>query len=159
MDVVLVSLVSACTAFVSATVGPLVSFAVAARQTRATLISSNRERWSEALRDGLADYISLCQGVAALEEAKPVAPIAAIRDDPELACLVERIARARGLVLLMLNPDDPENRELCRAIERTYRALSEGAVGPGALRSDIEVITNEGRAVLRNEWARVKRQE
>jgi len=64
MDPLTISLVSACTALVASIVGPLVTLAVARRQFNATVLSANRQKWIETLRDLLAEAISLI--VAAL---------------------------------------------------------------------------------------------
>jgi hypothetical protein len=54
MDALTIAFVTACTALISAIVGPAVSYVVARRQIRASVISNNRERWTEALRDSVA---------------------------------------------------------------------------------------------------------
>jgi len=54
LDPLLISLVSAATALVASVVGPLVTLAVARRQFNATVISANRQKWIEALRDLLS---------------------------------------------------------------------------------------------------------
>jgi hypothetical protein len=59
MDSLLISLVSACTALVASVVGPVVTLAVAKRQFNANVLSANRQKWIETLRDMLAELISL----------------------------------------------------------------------------------------------------
>ena len=59
MDVLTITFITASTALVSAVTGPLVSFIVARRQIRASVISNNRERWIEALRDSVTEYVVL----------------------------------------------------------------------------------------------------
>jgi hypothetical protein len=59
MDVLTITFVTASTALISAVTGPLVSYIVARRQIRASVISNNRERWIEALRDSVAEYVAL----------------------------------------------------------------------------------------------------
>jgi hypothetical protein len=55
----LLGLLSACTALIATIVGPLVALSVARRQFIATVISGNRHRWIENLRNELAELISL----------------------------------------------------------------------------------------------------
>jgi len=59
MDPLLISLVSACTALVASIVGPLVTLTVAKRQINANVLSANRQKWIENLREALAELISL----------------------------------------------------------------------------------------------------
>src|SRR5690349_8482952 len=53
MDPLIISLVSACTALFASIVGPLVTLTVARRQFNATVLSGNRQKWIEALRETL----------------------------------------------------------------------------------------------------------
>jgi len=59
MDALAIAFVTACTALISAIVGPAVSYVVARRRIRASVISNNRERWIDALRDSVAEYVAL----------------------------------------------------------------------------------------------------
>jgi hypothetical protein len=51
----LLGLPSACTALIATIVGPLVALSVARRQFIAPVVSGNRRRWIENLRNELAD--------------------------------------------------------------------------------------------------------
>ena len=62
-----VSLVSACTALVASIIGPVITLTVARRQFNATVISTNREKWIETLRDSLAELIALIRAALVLE--------------------------------------------------------------------------------------------
>jgi hypothetical protein len=157
VDVLAITFVTACSALVSAVAGPVVSVVVATRQIRASLISNNRERWTEALRDSLAEYVALVLSAAIIEEAQQKGPLLAIRDDPELANLAERVAQAKNRILLMVNPEKPEHSQLCRPVEQAYRLLLEGNASVKQVSDLADAITHAGRAVLQHEWARVKR--
>jgi hypothetical protein len=159
MDLITVSFVAACSALVSAAAGPLASIMVASRQARMSLVSANRERWIEALRDSIADYVASALSAAALLEARQEAPVAAVRDDPELWHVVEAVARARTRVLLMLNPVEAGHLELTAAIDRSYRILVHGAAGLETIAPILDALTGAGRSVLKAEWSRVKRGE
>lgn len=159
MDVLTITFVTACSALVSAAAGPLVSVVVASRQIRASLVSNNRERWNDALRDSVAEYASLALSAAILQEALRMDPVDAIRGNPDLARLVERLVLAKGRMLLMVNPEKDDHQRLCVAVEEAYRLLLEGRGSVEAMGGCVEAITNAGRDVLRTEWARVKRGE
>ncbi len=157
MDALTITFVTACSALVSAAAGPLVSIVVASRQIRASLISNNRERWVEALRDSLAEYVALSVSAAMLREVLRKEAFEAIRDDPPLAKLAERIALARNRILLMLNPAKAEHDKLCAAIEDADRLLLESEATLVQMNDRVDAITRAGRSVLKIEWARVKR--
>ncbi len=157
MDALTITFVTACSALVSTTAGPLVSIVVASRQIRASLISSNRERWIEALRDSIAEYVALAVSAAMLREVLRKQAFEAIRDDPPLAQLAERIALARNRILLMLNPAKDEHDKLCSAIDEADRLLLESEATLVQMNDRVDAITRAARAVLKAEWARVKR--
>ena len=159
MDILTISFVTACSALVSAAAGPLASVVVASRQARVSLISGNRERWIEALRDSIADYVAIALSAATLQEATQEAPVAAVRDDPQLWHVVEAVARARTRVLLMLNPSEAGHLELSAAIDRSYRILAHGGAGLERIAPVLDALTDAGRSVLKAEWSRVKRGE
>ena len=64
MDALLISVISACTELVASIAGPLVTLTVSLRQFNASVLSANRQKWIETLRDLLAEVIPLI--VAAL---------------------------------------------------------------------------------------------
>ena len=55
MDPLILSLISACTALVASIAGPVVTLMVAKRQFSANVLSANRQKWIDALREALAD--------------------------------------------------------------------------------------------------------
>ena len=157
MDVLAITFVTACSALVSAAAGPVVSVIVSTRQIRASLVSNNREQWTVTLRDSLAEYVALVVSTAILQEAQQKAAVIAVRDDPQLASLAERIAQAKNRILLMVNPLEPDHSQLCLLVEQAYRLLLEGNGSLKAAGDCADAITSAGRGVLRHEWARVKR--
>ena len=160
MDAINVAFVTSCAALVSAAGGPLVSILVTSRQIRATLVSGNRERWTETLRDAIAEYVALVLSAAMLHEARQADPLAEMRDNPQLLQLVERVAQAKNRIELMVNPSEPGHRELAEPVEQAYRLLlEEGGGSRRQVAGIVESITRAGRAVLKSEWARVKRGE
>jgi hypothetical protein len=135
----------------------MVSVIVASRQIRVSLVSNNRERWIEALRDSLAEYMALALSAAMLQEALEKEPLAALRENPGLAHLVERVTQARGRILLMVNPDKSEHFQLCVPVEQAYQLLVDGKGALQPMSSITHAITAAGRNVLKGEWERVKR--
>jgi hypothetical protein len=157
MDLEIVTLVSASTALVSAVVGPAVSFMVSTRQIRANVISNNRERWLEELRDSIAEYVGLLLTAGMIRQSMSQTH-ERVQDDHDLRKIVERIVLNKNKVMLMIDPEQNRDCELCVIVERAYQGLTRDVPEPvSVLRSDAEAITRAGREVLRAEWARVKR--
>jgi hypothetical protein len=158
MDVITITFVTASTALVSAVTGPLVSYIVATRQIRASVISNNRERWTEALRDSVAEYVALLLSASMVKQTIGQNPLKAVTEDHALLEIVERIILVKNKIMLMTNPDENRYRELCEIVEGTYQALmSDDPEASGRIRIGSEAITRAGRNVLTAEWARVKR--
>jgi len=160
MDVLTITFVTASTALVSAVTGPVVSYIVARRQIRASVISNNRERWIEALRDSVAEYVALIVSAGMLQQATGQDPIKAITEDHALLQIVERVMLVKSKIMLMTNPNEGGYKELCDVVEATYQVIASGQ--PQAfekIRTGSEEITRAGREVLKTEWARVKRGE
>jgi hypothetical protein len=158
MDVVTITFVTASTALVSAVTGPLVSYIVARRQIRASVISSNRERWTEALRDSVAEYVSLLLSASMVKQTIGQDPLKAVTEDHVLLQTVGRIILVKNKILLMTNPSESRYTKLCELVETTYQDLaSDDPQAFARIRSGSEALTRAGREVLKAEWARVKR--
>src|SRR6202790_5194172 len=113
MDVITITFVTASTALISAVTGPLVSYIVARRQIRASVISNNRERWTEALRDSVAEYVALLLSASMVKENIGQDPVKAIIEDHALLEIVQRIILVKNKIMLMTNPNDSRYTELC----------------------------------------------
>ena len=158
MDVVTVTLVTALTALVSAVVGPMVSYVIGHRQIHAKVVSAGRERWAEALRDSLAEYVALLISASIAKKNLGDDHLKAVSANHDLLQVVERIVLVKNRIMLMSNPSEASYAELCQLVEATYEALlAEDADAPTRIRSGAEAITRAGREVLRLEWVRVKR--
>jgi hypothetical protein len=158
VDVLTITFVTASTALVSSVTGPVVSYIVANRQIRATVISNNRERWIEALRDSMSEYVALIVSAGMLQQATGQDPMKAIAEDHALLQLVERITQVKSKIMLMTNPNEEPYKELCAVVEATYQVIASGQ--PQAfekIRTGSEEVTRAGRDVLKAEWVRVKR--
>lgn len=158
MDALTITFVTASTALTSAIFGPLVSYIVARRQIRASVISNNRERWIEALRDSVAEYVALLLSASMVKQNIGQDPLKAVSEDHALLGIVERGVLVKNKIMLMANPSDHKYTVLCELIDATYQSLvSDDAQAPAKVRLDAEAITRAGRDVLKAEWARVKR--
>ena len=158
MDALTIAFVTACTALISAVVGPAVSYVVARRQIRASVITSNRERWTEALRDSVAEYVALLVSASMVKLTIAQDPLKALGEDHALLQVFERTVLVKNKIMLMTNPNDSRYKELCNLVEGTYQTLlSDDPQVLAKVHSGSEAITRSGREVLRAEWERVKR--
>jgi hypothetical protein len=158
MDALTIAFVTACTALISPVVGRAVSYVVARRQIRASVISSNRERWTEALRDSVAEYVALLLSASMVKLTIAQDPAKALGADHALLQLFERTVLVKNKIMLMTNPNESRYMELCNVIEATYQSLiSDDPQGLPKIHSASEAITRAGREVLKAEWIRVKR--
>jgi hypothetical protein len=160
MDPVFISLVSACTALAASIAGPIVTLSVARRQFNATVLSANRQRWIEALRDSLAELISLiviASVVKAGWKAKWERGQGALTANPDLMEKVARIVLIQCRIRLLLNPTENDHQELFQAIDAAMKRLQSEEVSDTGTESDIEHITRHGQSILKREWIRVKR--
>ena len=158
MDALTIAFVTACTALISAVVGPAVSDVVARRQVRASVISGNRERWTDALRDSVAEHVALLISASMVKLTIAQDPLKALGEDHALLQVFERTVLVKNKIMLLTNPNESRYMELCNVIEATYQSLiSDDLQDLPKIHSTSEAITRAGREVLKAEWIRVKR--
>src|SRR5512144_1751006 len=127
IDTGVVTLVSACTALVASIAGPAVTLTVARRQISANVVSVNRQRWIETLRDLVAELIALIATgmMVRLERARDSTSVNALfATDPLMIQKVERIVMVRNKIRLLTNPGEDDHRQLLDAIDVAFRYLS-----------------------------------
>lgn len=160
MDPLVISMISAATALVASIAGPLVTLAVGRRQFAATVLSTNRQRWIDTLRESLADLVAQLATVSAIKATwhekwdKGMGPIAA---DPSRIEKLQRLVLVQFRIRLLLNPTEPDHQELYRAIEQAIVRLREERPVDEETAADVETISKLGQAILKREWQRVKR--
>jgi hypothetical protein len=158
VDQLTITFLTASTALIAGIASPLVSISVARSQFKASVISNNRERWIEALRDSIAEYIALVTSAALIAHRAKVVNREIVYADEEIIKTAERIVLVRSKILLMTNSTKSYHRDLCQSIEVVHQALvANQAMELEEWRSNLNAITLAGHAVLEAEWARVKR--
>lgn len=146
------ALVSAITALVAVAVSPAVSIYIARRQIRASVVSTNRQKWIDQLRDQLAElitsinFLNLQRSLHHLSEAE----------------WVERFQRAHFLeskISLLLNPKEPDHVALSKTIRLAVEAMLENEDNRDRSRilDYIDSVVQQAQAILKREWERVKR--
>jgi hypothetical protein len=160
MDPLFISLVSACTALVASVAGPIVTLTVARRQFNANVLSANRQKWIETLRDMLAELISLLVAALVIKadwKEKWDHGRGVIAKNPELLDKLERIVLVQWRIRLLINPTEADHQELYRAIETAFKRLQSEESHDSETEADIEDITRLAQVILKREWQRVKR--
>lgn len=160
MDLSYLSLVSACTALVASVAGPLVTLSVARRQFNANVLSANRQKWIEGLRDLLAELVSLLVSALVVKSKwrhnwdKGRGPI---EGDPEMLAKLERIVLVQWKIRLLINPTEADHQELYRTIDTAFKRIQSEETQESESEADIETITWLAQVILKREWERVKR--
>lgn len=160
MDPLIVSLVSACTALVASIASPLATLRVSRRQFDATVLSSSRRKWIDALRDLLAELMSQLAGLSVLKSGwtgEWDRGRRLLQADPSLVAKVERVVLVRWKIRLMLNLNEADHHELDRLIGEAVQHLRDEAPGAADTDADIEAISRKAKGILKREWERVKR--
>jgi hypothetical protein len=161
MEAETIGLVSALTALAASVTAPVVTLVVSKRQFAASVLSTNRQRWIDALRESLSSLIAEMVSLSFLMRGR-VAEGGPLDDrtlagDPVVIARVERLILAFARIRLLLNADKPAHVELGRAIEHTLKCIKTRDVDEARFSAEIEEITKLSQAVLRSEWQRVKR--
>ena len=162
MDPLILSLVSACTALVASIAGPIVTLAVARRQFNANVLSANRQKWIETLRDMLAELIALLAMASVLKvtwkgKQDPWDKgLGLFARDSALLDKLERLVLVQSKIRLLINPLEPDHQELYRAIDTALRRFQSEDLHEAETDADVETITRLAQAILKREWQRVK---
>ncbi|MCA1952049.1 MAG: hypothetical protein LDL25_05030 [Hyphomicrobiales bacterium] len=157
-----ITLVVACTAMIASIAGPYVNTRIAKFQFRANVLSVNRQKWIETMRDLVASLNSQFLAAAAIRETLDGPTGTIIARDPELFNRVESLLRTVSKIELMLNPLERDHRELNALMKEGIDHLR--APPPGhTIEAQIEEISNGithlSQEILKREWIRVKRGE
>ena len=149
-----VALIASITALFAVLLGPLVSIWVAQRQSRVTVLSTNRQAWINALRDLIAEYFSITALIHSGDWSS--------RTDVEFDQKLERLALLDAKIRLMLNPTEPDHQQMSNLLG-VLRATMGGRAGAARDIEKAKAICNEllplSQSILKCEWERVKRVE
>ena len=160
MDPVFLSLISACTALVASIAGPIVTLVVARRQFSATVLSANRQKWIETLRDQVAELVSLIVAAAVMRSNCKDSwnkGQTLLASSPAWMEKLERLVRVQWKTRLLLNPTELDHQALDQAIDGAVKRLQLESSSDVEIEADLARITSQAQAILKREWVRVKR--
>ncbi|AMJ59397.1 hypothetical protein [Bosea sp. PAMC 26642] len=157
-----ITLVVACTAMIASVAGPFVNTRIANIQFKANVLSVNRQRWIETMRDLVANLNSQFLAVGIIRQTMEEPTAIVIARDPELFKRVENLLLTVSKIELMLNPLEQDHQQLNALMKSGIDELRSPPPGHG-IEGRIEVInygiTQISQAILKQEWVRVKRGE
>jgi hypothetical protein len=157
MDPLILSLVSACTALVASIAGPIVTLAVARRQFNASVLSANRQKWIETLRDMLSEWISILATASVVRttwKAEWDGGLGPISARGELLDKVQRLVLVQAKIRLLLNPLEADHEELRRAIDAASQRLKAAIWRESETEADVETVTRLAQATLSGSGSR-----
>jgi hypothetical protein len=122
-----------------------------ARQIRATVVSANRQAWINALRDDVAEVVSLVEGYHRVQHIAGLIE-QVVESERVRADYRRRAELALTRVRLRVNETEQDAKDLVGLLQIAVGAMKMD----GPLR---ENITNAAQRILKAEWLRVKRLE
>jgi 23S rRNA pseudoU1915 N3-methylase RlmH len=145
--------VSAVTALVAVIVGPLVSVYVAKKQIRSSIVSTNRQKWIDRLRDELAALLKDIQHTPSAYSANSISTSEAIAKHGEITERVE-------VIKLLINPKEADHQELVRLISSAnslvITSINQKRGNAKELQNISQNIASLSQQILKREWERVK---
>jgi hypothetical protein len=157
-----ITLISACTAMIASIAGPYVNTRIAKIQFNADVLSVNRQKWIETMRDLVASLNSQFLTAAAIRQTVKEPTSIAIAQDPELFRRVENLLLTVSKIELMLNPLEQDHKQL-NALMREGIDQLRSPPPEMDIEDRVEVIsldiTRAAQAIFKREWLRVKRGE
>lgn len=156
----IIGVISAATALVASVTGPLATLYVGRVHFHAAVISANRQRWIDALRDLVSEF---CAEIALIVQWRDKLFESAkinVSLQPEIIDQFQRLILASSKIGLMINPLEQEHGGLVDAnealLEMIRTAPLDKVVQPDAEAVGRRIIAMT-RAIMRQEWLWVQR--
>ena len=157
-----ITLIAASTAMIASIAGPFVNTRIAKFEFKANVLSVNRQKWIDTMRDLVASLTSQLLIAAALRQTLEEPTGLIIARDPELSRRVENLLRTVSKIELMLNPLEQDHQQLNALMKEAIDQLRSPLLEDG-IEDRIEVISRDItqvlQGILKREWIRVKRGE
>lgn len=157
-----ITLVVACNAMIASIVGLFVHTRIARTEFNANVLSANRQRWIETLRDLVASLSSQLLASATIRHTVQEPTGLVIARDPELLRRVENLLRTVFKIELMLNPLEHDHQQLRSLMKAGVEQLRSPSL-ERSLEEHIENVSGDiiqlSQGILKREWVRVKRGE
>ncbi len=159
IDSNLFSFISACTALIATIIGPYVAVKTAKSQINANVISTNRAKWIETMRDLIASTISQMTAYmilrAHLDEQGPRDVVTSA----ELLGRIEHGSQTISKIRLMINPNEVDNQQLMDLLDKALdclRSQDDQSQVQRQVETCTKDIVQQSQTILKREWVRVK---
>jgi hypothetical protein len=160
VDPTFISLISAATALVASIAGPAATLYIGRGQIRATVLSTNRQKWIDGFRDAVSAFCSQVAVAIQMRDSIIKEGRLALSGDATMLHEFEQLIYTFTKIRLMINPTEAQHGKLLDVMQallvqiRTAPAsvdmteVAEAAIGE---------IVSTSQAMVRQEWLRVKR--
>jgi hypothetical protein len=140
---------AAISALFAVILGPFVGVYIARRQTQMSTISASRVEWISQLRDLVADLLA---------EYRFVDFDTAPGEPPKIEkATLQHLFRIETQIKLMLNPDEPEHKDLIRTVENAVTYAGSFAQNKLAkITEHVQAIQTTATVILKTEWVVIK---
>jgi hypothetical protein len=145
---------AALVALVSSVLGPLVAYRIARRQIMASTIAVNRQRWIDALREDIVDFVVHIKIICSARDPRAMG----VLNYGEPLQIMERLLRLRNRIALRLNPNEEDHKKLLNYIDAYQLEVTDPA-SPITLKDTAkatQLILETAQGILKREWQRVK---
>ncbi len=145
-------IITALAAVLSAVVGPVAAYFIARKQIRANLVSANRQKWIDAIRDDVSEFLTVWDKFSGLLTKRSKEGY--FDNDKDINEFFESHYRMEFLftrIKLRLNPGDRNHNTLLEMIEALMKSERSG--------SGLELpnrIVDWTQHILKAEWDRLK---
>lgn len=143
-------ILTAWAALAAATLGPVAGYLAARHQAHRSVVSVNRQKWVDELRDEIAEFFVACAGVGIEIDEN-----SAYRSKDHKAATkahIVQIDRLLSTIELRLNPGEDDHRDLLARL----RACVEAAITDGNYTEAKDAALKVAKRVLKREWEAVK---
>ena len=149
-----VLIISSVTALLAVILGPFITLYIARRQIKANVLSPNRQKWIDILRDEISNYLAITARTAGATASR-------VEDQGYLMNCIEDLCRSESKIRLLLNPKESDHQELIALLEKTSSSIWYlKATHKGSFAEDLNTLRNEiirvSQPILKREWIRVK---
>lgn len=155
---ILVVAISAGSALFGVLIGSACSYFISRQQLRATVLSGNRQKWINTLRDCIAEFqtkakIAIVEADLAYHQQTSAA--ANVRNHDEAMKTMRLLANK---IALLINPEEKDHAELLSNLNELESHCIDGDPGDREKERILQTsITTIGQTILKREWKRVKK--
>lgn len=127
-------------------VGPIIQVAIARKQIRATVLSANRQRWIDELRQQISEFITLAGELNALAKM-------GMNSGQTTVDKTSKMQMCRMKITLMLNPRESDHQQLLALLRSAAVGIHQSEAED---ETNIPAVVALSQSILKREWERVK---